>query len=109
MAKIIDITDKIKNEKKQVKFFEKVYDVDDSKNTVTEAMAVFEDENMNDRNRVDAVMSLLIGEEAVNDFSKLPYEDYRVAFFAVMALATGQSYEDTENSFRSTRESQNMV
>ena len=100
MATVIDITNKIKNEEKFIKFGEKTYKVDDRKNTVIKAQAILAGANSNDMETIGAALAELIGAEAVKDFDGLPLEDYLIPFYAVMACVNGKSYEETEEMFR---------
>lgn len=100
MATLIDITGKIKNEEKFIKYGDKTYKVDDRKNTVVKAFAIIDDSNGASTEMIDKVMTLLIGKDAVKDFDGLRFEDYLVPFFAAMACVQGKSYEEVEKSFR---------
>lgn len=101
MATKIDITSKIRNDKKILVYQGKEYPVDASKNAVTEVMAILS--SVDDGNMVESIekaMVRLLGEEAAKDFDGLDFIDYRCAFTAVTALATGKSFEETEELFR---------
>ena len=100
MATLIDITSKIKNEAKFIKYGEKTYKVDDRKNTILEVHAILNANKEATIATIDEVMVKLVGKEAVKDFAGLNYEDYLVPFFAAMACVQGKSYEETEATFR---------
>lgn len=101
MATVIDISSKIRNEEKFVKFGDKTYKVDDRKNTVLEAQAILASAtDGNDIAAIEAAMTKLIGAEATKDFDGLSLQDYLVPFYAVMACVNGKSYEETEAMFR---------
>jgi predicted transcriptional regulator len=97
---MIDITSKIKNETKFIKYGEKTYRVDDRKNTIIEVHAILNANKEATIATIDEVMGKLIGKDAVKDFADLNYEDYLVPFFAAMACVQGKSYEETEAAFR---------
>ena len=103
MATVIDITSKIKNEKKSIRLGEKEYPVNDSKNAVTEVMAIMNSTDGMDTEAIDRALTVMLGKEAVAEFSDMSFEDYLVPFIAVMALAMGVSYEEAESSFRGFR------
>lgn len=99
MATTINITDKIKNEKKFLEYNKKLYPVNASKNAVTQAMAIFSSSGDDVVGSIDKVLHCLLGKVA-KDFDGMDFEDYKTVFIAVMALATGRTYEETEASFR---------
>lgn len=99
MATIINITDKIKNEQKFLEYDGKKYVVNASKNAVTEAMAIFSSAGDDIVGSIGKVLYCLLG-DAAKDFDEMDFVDYRTVFVAVMALATGRTYEETEKSFR---------
>lgn len=100
MATVIDITGRIKDEEKFIKWGDKTYKVDDSKNTVLQAQAILASAENANTDTIDEAMKLLIGAKAVKDFSGLSYSDYLVPFYAVMACVQNQTYEETEAQFR---------
>ena len=99
MATVIDITSRIKNEKKEIAYDGKTYPVDNSKNACLRVMAILESEAMG-LESVDKALEILLGKQAVKDFSGFSFEDYLVPFFAAMAAVRGVSYEEIEKSFR---------
>lgn len=100
MATLIDITDKIKNETKFIKYGDKTYKVDDRKNTIIKVYSIIDQAAGADVQMIEQVMKELLGKEAAKDFDGLSFEDYMVPFFAVMACVQGKSYEEVEASFR---------
>ena len=101
MATHIDITGKLKYEPKFIQIGDKSYKVDDSKNTVTKVMALFEGGG-SEIEHMDKALALLLGKEAFKaiEAMNLSMEDYRVPFIAVMACVTGKTYEEAEADFR---------
>lgn len=102
MATVIDITGKIKNEEKFIVWDSKNYKVDDRKNTILQAYAILNDQEMGIET-IDKVMALLIGADAVKDFEDLSYQDYLVPFFAAMACVQNKTYEEVEAAFRNAK------
>ena len=102
MATVIDITGKIKNEEKFIVWNSKNYKVDDRKNTILQAYAILNDQEMGIET-IDKVMALLIGANAVEDFEDLSYQDYLVPFFAAMACVQNKTYEEIEATFRNAQ------
>jgi hypothetical protein len=100
MATLIDITDKIKNETKFIKYGDKTYKVDDRKNTIIKVYSIIDQAAGADVQMIEQVMKELLGKEAAKDFDGLSFEDYMVPFFAVMACVQSKSYEEVEASFR---------
>lgn len=103
MATLIDITGKIKNEEKFVKYGDKTYKVDDRKNTVLKAFAAIDKADGANIQMIDDAMAALLGKDAVKDFAGLNYEDYLVPFFAALACVQNKTYEEVERSFRDSK------
>lgn len=104
MATVIDITGKLRREKKYIRIGETDYPVDDSKNTVTEVMALLEDKETTETEKMDIAMAHILGEEACGEVAamNLNLTDYQAVFIGTMAAVTGKTYEETEQSFRRT-------
>ena len=102
MATVIDITGKIKNEEKFIVYNGKSYKVDDSKNTIIEVFATIDKAEGASVEMIDAVLTKLLGKEAVKDFEGFAYDDYLVPFFAAMACVQNKSYDEVEKSFRNS-------
>jgi hypothetical protein len=100
MATVIDITNKIKNEEKFIVYNGKSYKVDDRKNTIVQVYSIIDGAENASVSMIDQVMELLLGKNAVKDFTGFAYEDYLVPFFAAMACVQNKSYEEIESSFR---------
>ena len=103
MSTLIDITNKIKNEEKFIKLYDKTYKVDDSKNTVLKVMSILEKEG--EAVAMDKAIELILGKEAKKyiDSSNLSVQDYQVPFIAVMACVNNVSYEAMEEQFRNDK------
>ena len=102
MATVIDITNKIKNEEKFIVYNGKSYKVDDRKNTIVKVYSIIDQSSSAGIDMIDAVMTELLGNEAVKDFDGMNYEDYLVPFFAAMACVQNKTYDEVEASFRKT-------
>lgn len=105
MGKIIDISSKIKNEPTFLHIAEGMsYKVDDSKNTVIRVMQAWEDESVDEMNKIDKTIEIILGEKAykeINDLN-LSINDYKVIAMAIMATISGQTLEEFETRFQQT-------
>ena len=103
MSTLIDITNKIKNEEKFIKLYDKTYKVDDSKNTVLKVMSILEKEG--EAVAMDKAIELILGKEAKKyiDSLNVSVQDYQVPFIAVMACVNNVSYEAMEEQFRNDK------
>ena len=100
MARVIDITSRIKTEPKFIKIGGDSYKVDDRKNTVLEVRQELDSAGGTDVQVMDSVLGKLIGKDAVKKMADYSIENYKVVFIAVMAQVQGVSYEECESSFR---------
>lgn len=105
MATVLDITSKLQLEEKVLKIGEHEFRVDDSKNTVLQAMAAMErteDTNSGGFEAMDKALELLLGADAMKvlDDMHLNMEGYQNVFIAVMSLASGTSFEEAERRFQ---------
>ncbi|HAE92131.1 MAG TPA: hypothetical protein DCG60_05725 [Tissierella sp.] len=72
MSKIIDISAKLTNERPKLKLAEdKIYDIDDRKNTIILLNQKMEKLDMNDINAIDEMISVVLGEDAAKEIKKL--------------------------------------
>lgn len=103
MAKIIDISAKLTNERPQLKLSaDKVYDIDDRKNTVILLNQKMKDSDTNDIEAMDEMITIVLGDEAakeINDMG-LSISSYQTIMVAIMAAMTGEEYEKAEERFR---------
>lgn len=107
MGKTIDISSKLTNARPTLKLSEdKVYEIDNSKNTVLIMNQKMEESDLNDPKAIDEILELLLGKQAVKDINKLnpPMPDLIVIFLGVMAGALGEEYDVVERRFRATAE-----
>ncbi|MNO37499.1 hypothetical protein D3C76_275820 [compost metagenome] len=98
MAKTIDITSRLTNERPILKLGDKSYKIDNRKNTVLTIQAKMdEDESMD----LDGVLELALGKQAVKEIneSDISFADYQIIFVAALAGALGEDFEVVEARF----------
>lgn len=101
MAKTIDITGKLTNERPVLKLGEgKEYPIDNRKNTVFQIQAKM-DEGGEGTKYIDEVLALALGEEAAKEIneSDITFEAYQIIFIAALAGALGEDFEAVEARF----------
>ena len=103
MSKIIDISAKLTNERPRLKLAEdKIYDIDDRKNTIILLNQKMQGSDTNDIDAIDEMIGVVLGEEAakeINDMN-LPMAAYQSIMIAIMAAVTGEEYDIAEARFR---------
>lgn len=103
---MIDISTKLTNDKPKIKISEdKVYTVNNSKNAVLIVNQKMSKANKNEFELIDEALEILLGKEAVKDIEKMDISvsNYKTIFIAVMAAVSGESYEETEARFQSSK------
>lgn len=103
MSKIIDISAKLTNERPKLKLAEdKIYEIDDRKNTIILLNQKIQDTDVNDVNAIDEMISVVLGEKAAKEIDEmnLPISAYQSIMIAIMAAVTGEDYEVAEARFR---------
>lgn len=103
MSKVIDISAKLTNERPKLKLSEdKVYEIDDRKNTILEMYQKMQEGNINDLELLDEVIGLLLGEKAAKEIDEmnLSIKDYQTIVIAIMAAIQEIEYEQAEAMFR---------
>ncbi|GIO34346.1 hypothetical protein J2TS6_54870 [Paenibacillus albilobatus] len=101
MAKTIDITGKLTNERPVLKLGEgKEYPIDNRKNTVFQIQTKI-DEGGEGTEYIDEVLELALGKDAVKEIneSDVSFADYQIIFVAALAGALGEEYEAVEARF----------
>lgn len=101
MAKTIDITGKLTNERPVLKLTEdKQYEIDNRKNTVFQIQAKM-DAGGEGTEYIDEVLELALGKDAAKEIneSDISFEDYQIIFIAALAGALGEEYESVEARF----------
>lgn len=99
MSKRISITDKLNDEKPTIEIGEKVYEINDSMETVLK----FEELSNTGNRGVMSAMKMALGEEAFNEIGveKLSINNFKVLTTAIMASMQGLTYEDAAARFQS--------
>lgn len=103
MSNIIDISSKLTNERPKLKLAEdKLYEIDDRKNTVIKLENIMEGEDLNNASVIDKMVELLLGKQAVEDIEEMELSivSYQQLMIGLMAGVTGETYEVTEARFR---------
>lgn len=103
MNKTIDITKYLTNERPTIKLAEdKVYEVDDRKNTVLLLNKKMESADLNDLEFIDEIFELLLGKEARKEIDEmdLSFSAYQTILVAAMAAVLGEDFEVAEARFR---------
>lgn len=103
MSKVIDISKKLTNERPQLKLAEdKIYEIDDRKNTIILLNQKIQDTDVNDINAIDEMISVVLGKEAAKEIDEmnLPMAAYQSIMIAIMAAVVGEDYEVAEARFR---------
>lgn len=103
MSKIIDISAKLTNERPQLKLAEdKIYDIDDRKNTIILLNQKMQGSDTNDIDAIDEMIAVVLGGEAAKEIDEmnLPMAAYQSIMIAIMAAVTGEDYEVAEARFR---------
>lgn len=101
MGRIIDITDKLTNEKPMIKIGVKTYPVDNTKNTMMRVNAVFK-KAKDEIDGMDAALKLFLGEQAFEEICSdgITMNGYKALFTAVNAAVTEEDFEAAEARFQ---------
>ncbi|MGG1878260.1 hypothetical protein ABDI30_11920 [Paenibacillus cisolokensis] len=107
MARTIDITSKLTDERPLLKLSEdKVYEIDNRKNTVLEMQERI-DKGIEEGSAtyLDEVLEMALGKKAVKEINDmgLSFADYQIIFMAVMAGAMNEDYEIVEARFHAAK------
>lgn len=103
MSKIIDISAKLTNERPKIKISEdKIYEIDDRKNTILKMYQMFRDGDVNDIEMMDEVIKMLLGEKAAKEIDEmnLSIKNYQTIVIAIMAAIQEITFEEAEELFR---------
>lgn len=102
MSKIIDISAKLTNERPKIKISEdKIYEIDDRKNTILKMYQMFRDGDVNDIEMMDEVIKMLLGEKAAKEIDEmnLSIKNYQTIVIAIMAAIQEITFEEAEKLF----------
>lgn len=104
MAKTIDITSKLTNERPILKIGDREYPIDNRKNTVFQIQAKI-DEGGEGMAYIDEVLEFALGKEAAKEIneSDITFEAYQIIFIAALAGALGEDFEVAEARFLATQ------
>lgn len=99
MSKVINITEKLSNEKPVIVIGEKSYEVNDGLETVLKFEELVSDSTA--ENMVKAI-EISLGEQAAIDLNimKMNASNYKVLAIAILASMQGVTYEEAEGRFR---------
>ncbi len=103
MSKVIDISAKLTNERPKLKLAEdKVYEIDDRKNTILKMYQKMQDANIDSIEFLDETIKMLLGEKAAKEIDEmnLSIKDYQTIVIAIMAAIQEITFEDAEKLFR---------
>lgn len=107
MGKMIDISAKLTNERPKLKLAEdKVYEIDDRKNTILKLDQKMKSGDIEDLAFIDEVIKMTLGEEAAKEISEmdLSMSAYQNIMIEIMAAIMGESFEEAEARFRKEKE-----
>lgn len=108
--KIVDISKYINNDAPQMVLFGKTYTVKNDKNTVMSLNDLQLKAEVNGENADEKIIELLVGKEDAKEICKIINEsanyseNAKVIMLNLLALATGQKYEDLEARFQKAQQ-----
>ena len=108
--KLVDISKYINNDAPQMVLFGKTYTVKNDKNTVMSLNDLQMKAEIDGVNVDDKIIELLVGKEDAKDICKIINEssnyseNAKVIVLNLLALATGQKYEDLEERFQKAQQ-----
>ena len=104
--KVVDISKYINNDAPQMVLFGKTYTVKNDKNTVMSLNDLQLKAEVNGENVDEKIIELLVGKEEAKEICKIINEsanyseNAKVIMLNLLALATGQKYEDLDARFQ---------
>ena len=108
--KIVDISKYINNDAPQMVLFGKTYTVKNDKKTVLALNDLQLKAEVNGENADEKIIELLVGKEEAKEICKIINEsanyseNAKVIMLNLLALATGQAYEDLEARFQKAQQ-----
>lgn len=99
MSKVYNIMDRLTNTKPSIQLAEdKIYKVNNSKNTAIVIKSISEDKKLDDFERMDKIVELALGKEALDYINKmeLSVKSYSTVITAIMAAISEEELEDIE-------------
>jgi xanthine/uracil permease len=98
MAKVVDITGRIRTEEVFIVVDGQEYKIDTSKNAMMEAMALVQ---ADEEHGMDKALDKLLGKKAAAELTAgISWAGYQALFVSVMAEVTQVPYEEAEARFR---------
>lgn len=107
MAKMIDISAKLTSERPKLKITEdKIYEIDDRKNTILKLNQKIKGGNIEDLAFIDEIVELTLGKKAAKEIDAMDLSmiAYQNIMLAIMAAVMGESFEVAEARFRKEKE-----
>lgn len=90
----------------EIRIGEKVYPIDDRKNTVRKVLKLFEDKNGSDIDKADSAMKIAFGEKFKDiEALDLSFKAYQELCETVIAAMTGEEPEDFEERKKGEKQS----
>lgn len=103
MATILNITDRIKNEKKSIQIGDTVLGINTSFDTIIEMQAL-DETGKSEIEKMQSILELLLGEDYQKlRGMKLSMENIKVVFTAIMAVVNACTYDEMEARFQAAQ------
>lgn len=101
MAKKIDLTNKFSKEKPSITIGDLTLEVNDEKTNILSLNSLIKN-GMSEVEVMDESLKLLLGEEGYKQIEelKLSLNDYKILYFAILAVVNDEELEDVEKRFR---------
>lgn len=106
MSKPIDISAKLTNERPKLKIAEdKIYEIDDRKNTVLQFEQLVQNGDLSDVETMDKMIEMILGKKAAKEIEEMELSvlGYQSIMIAITAAISGEEYEAAERRFREER------
>lgn len=107
MAKTIDISAKLTSERPKIKLAEdKIYEIDDRKNTILKLNQKMKGRNIEDIAFIDEIVEMTLGKKVAKeiDAMDLSMAAYQNIMLAIMAAVMGEDFEVAVARFRKERD-----
>ena len=103
MPKVIDISDKLTNDRPVLKLGGgKEYPIDNRKNTLLTLQKHMDNSELSDVEKAEEALRFVLGEKAVAEINEmdLTFETYQTLFIATIAGALGEDFDAVEARFQ---------
>lgn len=102
MAKHIDLSSKLSNERPTITINGIVYKVNDEKSNVLKMNQQLKKQNVSELETVDKIISILLGENALKEIDAAGYglKQYMTIFYGLIACVNDEDIEDVEKRFQ---------